>query len=129
MKRNASLPVIAILAVCVLFACQHSARHRHNISIRFSENGKTYKMQAYFNERKTEEVERYLRDQLRTHDMLAVDEEEGNAHWSSGNRTRLYINSTPGYISIKLKKRENSYASYQQVKDMCQGVAVLLKDH
>ena len=128
MKRNASFPVIALLAISVLVACQHGGRGRHNISISMSESSRKFTMQAYFNERKSEEVERYIRQQMRAHAMLALDEDEGHAQWSSGGHTRLYINSSPGHISIKLNKRENSYESYQQVKEMCQGVAVLLKD-
>ncbi len=44
------------------------------------------------------------------------------------DHTTFYIKKYPGHIKIKLDKDENSYESYETVREMCEGIKEVLID-
>ena len=45
-----------------------------------------------------------------------------NGQLTLNDNMTFYINKYPGYLEIKLDKRKNSYESYQQMKQMFEGI-------
>lgn len=126
MKKNLSTPALVIIAICVLLGCHRGGRHSLDLTV--SESGSTYKLQAYYNRNKTGEVQRYLHRQLAPNGFFAGADDYFDAHTQLNDRTKFYIKSAPGILVIKLNKRENSYASYMRIKNMCEGVAGIVKN-
>ncbi len=126
MKKNLSTPALVIIAICVLLGCHRGGRHSLDVSV--SESRSSYKMQAYYNRSKTDEVQRYINRQLAPNGLFSSADDYFDAHTQLNDKTRFYIKSSPGRLVIKLNKRENSYASYVRIKNMCEGLAGIVKN-
>ena len=128
MKKNMSIPALVIITICVLVGCNHAGRFRHGLDVSISESGSSYKMQAYYNRNKTGAVQRFINREIQPSGLYQSEDDYFDVHTELSDRTRFYIKSSPGKIIIKINKRENSYASYMRVKNICEGVANILKN-
>lgn len=43
------------------------------------------------------------------------------------DKTTFYMKSNPGELKIKLNKQDNSYESYTEIKDLCEGLKEIMK--
>lgn len=128
MKKD--FPVVATTAIlmCMFFSCSHHRRHNNSIDISISESHDIYKLQAAYNEDKTGEVQGYINRQIEPNRLFSSTEDYFDANTELKDRTKFYIKSSPGKLMIKLNKRENSYASCARIKNMCEGIAGILKE-
>jgi hypothetical protein len=129
MKKNLTLIAAVVISTCLFPSCLHHGRHHHNINISISESGDTYKLNAEYNEDKTGKVQRYINRQIEPNGLFASTEDYFDATTELKDRTKFYIKASPGKLVIKLNKQENSYASYARIKNMCEGVAGILKEN
>jgi hypothetical protein len=129
MKKNLTLIAAVVISTCLFPSCLHHGRHHHNINISISESGDTYKLDAKYNEDKTGKVQRYINRQIEPNGLFASTEDYFDATTELKDRTKFYIKASPGKLVIKLNKQENSYASYARIKNMCEGVARILKEN
>lgn len=121
------VPLIALIALaCITFmSCRH---HDRDVSISYYDGDRSYSMNAYFSQRKIRKVERYLER------MLGDDGNRSFAHSRINGRVRfdddgiIYIKKYPGHIKIKLNKYENSEATYERVREMCEGLKDVIID-
>jgi len=129
MKKKLTFMTAAVLSICLLTSCLHHGRHHHNINISISESGNIYKLNAEYNEDKTGKVQRYINRQIEPNGLFGSTEDYFDVTTELKDRTKFYIKASPGKLVIKLNKQENSYASYARIKNMCEGVAGILKEN
>ena len=109
---------IALISICV--SC--SARHQGGTSVSISETQKYYSMSAYYDKSKTRQVQLCLDKHLGTNNTISFENAETDATITLDDRTKFYIKSLPGELEIKLDKEENSFESYNEIKEMCSAV-------
>jgi hypothetical protein len=129
MKKKLTFMAAALLSICLFPACKHHGHHHNNINISISESGDIYKLNAEYNEDKTGKVQRYINRQIEPNGLFASTEDYFDVTTELKDRTKFYIKASPGKLLIKLNKQENSYASYARIKNMCEGVAGILKEN
>jgi hypothetical protein len=124
------LPVItaAVITICFFLSCSHFGRRNHGMDISVSESGNIYKLRADYNEDKTGKVQRYINQQIAPNGLFASTEDYFDANTELRDRTKFYIKASPGKLLIKLDKKENTYASYARIKNMCEGIVTILKE-
>ena len=83
---------------------------------------------ARFDERKTHDIEMYLKECAKSIDGRYVSggHDYIDANLILDDDTRVYVKSHDGRLKIKFNKEDNSVASYERVKDMCEGIKQLL---
>ena len=120
------LPTTTVFIACFfLFSCSHHGYRGLNVGV--SESRDSYKLHAEFNEDKTGKVQGYINRQIAPNVLFASTEEYFDANTELGDRTLFYIKSSPGRLLIKLDKRKNTRASYERIKNMCEGIVAILK--
>lgn len=118
-----------LFLLSALSSC-HWHRHYHDVSISINDDEDIYQLSARFDERKTVAIEKYLRQCSKSIDgsfMYNGNEHDYiNANLILDDDTRVFVKSHNGRLKIKFNKEENSAASYERVKDMCEGIKELL---
>ena len=128
MKKYSALQIFAAIALLfVLFSCSYHRRH-HGLDVSVSESHDSFRLRAYYDEDKTGKVQRYINRQLEPNGLFASNHDYFDVTTELTDRTKFYIKASPGKLFIEINKNENSYASYNRIKMMCQGVAEVLKE-
>ncbi len=129
MRKKSTLQTFAVIVLmCVLFSCsRHRRYHSGNLDVSITDSYQTYKLQAYYDEDKTAMVQRYINRQMEPNGLFESTDDYFDVTTELKDRTRFYIKASPGRLIIKINKRENSYQSYARVKNICEGVAGILK--
>lgn len=120
MKKQTRL--FFVLACLVVTGCGH----RGNTNITFNESGPYFSMIASFHKSKTEEVEKYMDQELRSLTGKSFRNTNFDADLSFDNRLNFYIKKYDGFLKIKMNRHENSRESYQKVRAMCEGIKKIL---
>jgi hypothetical protein len=79
-------------------------------------------MKAYFDRRKTIEVENYMNEKIGDRSHMSFTNTRIDGQISLDDHTIFYIKKYPGFLEIKLDKDQNNFDSYQRVKAMCEGI-------
>ena len=111
-----------------VFSSCHWHRHYHDVSISINDDEDIYQLSARFDERKTHDIEMYLKECAKSIDGRYVSggHDYIDANLILDDDTRVYVKSHDGRLKIKFNKENNSAASYERVKDMCEGIKQLL---
>ena len=124
MRKSFLLSGSCMLVICFNLSCYHF--DHHNTSISISETKAAYKMSAWFDKSKTGKVHEYMNKKLGKKNNISFINAEIDAMVTLDDRTTFYIKSLPGDLTIKLDKESNSYESYTEIKEMCEGVKAVI---
>jgi len=128
MKKNSTIQlVLAVAFLCTLFSCTYHRRHRHFTDVTISESSGTYRLRADYNEDNTQKVQRYINRCIEPNGLFSSTEDYFDANTELKDHTKFYIKASPGKLLIKINKGENDYESYARIKNMCEGIATILK--
>jgi len=119
MKRSCFVTLLFIV-VC-MGACRHRF-HQGRTSIQLKENELHYSMEANFNEDRTRAVQEYMNDVLGERNHMSFTNAVMDAWLTLDDHTHFYIYSYPGELNIKFNKHENSTESYNEIKQLCEGL-------
>ena len=104
--------------------------HHHGYTdISYNESGHYYSMKAYFNKNKTRKVENYMDERIGDRSKFSFVSTRIDGQIALDDRTTFYIKKYPGQIKIRLNKYENSEASYERVREMCEGIKEILSEN
>ena len=120
MKKNSFALMCNLLLVWFCLSCTQSNNGNVNISI--SESEDYYKMLAHFSTGKTGDVDKFMDHKIGRRSNMSFANSRIDGKLSLDDHITFYIKKYPGYLQIKLDKEENSDASYQRVKSMCEGI-------
>ena len=113
-----------IFLLTVLNSCFNY--HGNDVSISIKESEEEYQLSAYFDESKTRTVQNYIDEYTGTNGIFRSGNVEIDVTTTLEDNIRVYIKSRPGRLKIKFDKEGNSEASYEKVKDMCEGIKEIL---
>lgn len=120
-KGNFVLPVIC----CLFISCwNHDGR---NTSIRFSESGNYYTMEAWFHKKRTRAVETYMDGKLGRQSNMSFANTRIDGELTLDDRTTFFIKKSPGHIRIEFDRNQNSVESYHEIRSLCQGIKGVLE--
>ncbi len=117
-------------ALTVLTAMGISCSDIHygnDTQITISESDDVFKMSAFFDRNNTTKVRRYMDQHLRHHANMSFEHAEVDANLTLDDNTNFYIKSQPGALRIRIDKHSNSERSYNEVKEMCQGIKAMIE--
>ncbi|MEO6407035.1 MAG: hypothetical protein ABIY51_09165 [Ferruginibacter sp.] len=113
----------SIIFFCLtVFITITSCRHHNDTSISFRDAERYYSMNAYFNRNQTRKLEYYLDRKLKRENNFSFVNTDVNDIVSLDNNASFYLRKTPGHIEIKIDKDANSFAAYQRVRSLCEGM-------
>lgn len=114
------LPLVLTSFVALLLCgCNNN---RNSISITTKDNNKYYQFKARFNQKKSEQIKYCLRKNLMQYADVSIDDNYINETIVLNNDTKFYLQTAPGKIKVELNKFENSEASYNQIKKLCEDI-------
>ncbi len=97
-----------------------------NTDISYSEGSRYYSMKAHFNKNQTRKVESYMDETIGDRNMSFINTRI-TGQLALDDHTTFYLKEYPGFLEIKLDKRENSHESYQRIRAMCEGIKEVVK--
>ena len=111
----------------IVITCNSSCMHRHHgTSIQIRENHTFFSMEAYFDENKTRKVQQFMNSELGDRNSVSFTNTRMDAMITLDDKTTFYMKSFPGELKIKMNKLENSYQSYTEIKDLCEGLKEII---
>jgi hypothetical protein len=117
MKR-VSIHLFLFLSMTIS-ACRH---HGNETSVTVKDSHRYYYLEASFNEDLTHDVERYLNDKIGQSDPSILIDGSGERRITLSDHSSFHLVTEPGYVELKLDKGQNSKASYQRIRSICQGL-------
>lgn len=121
-----SLFAIAALALFVVWAKHEISRRDTSITV--SESKQNYLFEASYDAAKTAEVEYYINQHIRPDQLGGSENDYIDVNTRLDDDTHFYIRESPGRLRIKLDKGENTTASCNRIRNMCNGIKSLLAD-
>jgi hypothetical protein len=113
----------------ILLLCLSSCFHHHNFSISVSDDEDEYKMDALYNKNRSHFVQVYLDDHLMNSSTVSFKDRDYDDEINLDNDTKIYINSHPGRLKIKINKRNNSKEACDEIKQVCEDLKDILADN
>jgi hypothetical protein len=112
-----------LLLTITISACSH---HRNETSVTVKDSHRYYYLEASFNENLTHDVERYLNDKIGQSDPSILIEGAGDRRITLSDHSSFHLVTEPGYVKLKLDKDQNTKASYQRIRSICQGLKAVV---
>ncbi len=116
--------------VLLLFVCGSACSSHNNNELKISvqESDHYYSFHAYFPEDKTGAVHRAVNKYMAPSGLFASVHDYMDVTTSLPDQTHFAVKASPGIIEITLNRKENTPASYEHIKEMCQQIKEALKD-
>jgi hypothetical protein len=131
MKTRFLFVTVALFLGTTLSSCYHDYHHEHdNISISIQEDDDEYRLNARFDENKTTAIDDYIKSCTGSDGHYRYTGHGNiNAMLTLDDNSQVYIKSRDGRLKIKFDKEGNSEASYERVRDMCEGIKEILSEN
>ena len=127
MKTNSIISAVVCLVLCMSICPSCSNPFDHNTSISVHETHHSYQFSASYDKNSTRKVQQYINRSTEPNGLFDSDEDYYfTANTSLEDGTKFYIKESPGKLEIKFDKQENSGASYNRIKKMCEGIKTIL---
>jgi hypothetical protein len=121
MKKVFILVAAGIFLANIFSSCFNY--HDNDISVSIQEDEEEYKLSAHFEDRKTRAVQNFIKGYTASAvNFKSMGNNYVDATVTLDDNTRFYIKSYEGRLKIKFDKEQNSEASYEKIKEMCEGV-------
>jgi hypothetical protein len=124
--KNLPLTTCYIALASLCSSC--SWHHKGETSISVSETKNYFKMSTYYDKSKTREVQKCIDKYLGSNNNFSFVNAETDATITLDDKTKFYIKSFPGELTIKFDKEENSYQSYNEIKEMCSAIKTTITE-
>ena len=95
----------------------------HDTNVKVTEDKNNYQFTASYNKHRSAEIQHYINTHIAPDD-LSGDFIDVTTTLKDG--TNFYIKEMAGRLKIKLDKQKNSEASYEKIKNMCNGIKNIL---
>jgi hypothetical protein len=115
------VPLFALACITII-----SCHHDRDIHITTNDGDNDFYMNAHFSKHKTRAIERYMDRVLGRQRNMSFINSRIDGTIALDDHTIFYIEKHPGHIKIKLDKDKNSEESYEEIRDMCEGMKEML---
>jgi len=123
MKNTFKLTAI-FFAATIFFSCHLNG----DISIKVSDSDDEYKFVAHFDKSRTRDVQRFINISIRPNGLFSGEDDRLNVDTKLQDGTAFKVQESPGELTIKIDKEDNSVASVQRIRKMCEGIKKVLAD-
>ncbi|HVW97808.1 MAG TPA: hypothetical protein VHA56_17695 [Mucilaginibacter sp.] len=127
MKASFFIAAFCLASLSVLVGWIKFKHNRDHLSITVNESRGIYGYEASFNEDLTWKVQDYINHSISPERIFSGTNDYFNVTTTLKDGTVLNIKESPGELEIKVDKEKNSWASYQRIKKICDGLTNLLK--
>lgn len=122
--RNKTISAGILLPIIVCFAsCTGSG---HNTSVSVTDTESKYEFAASYPRNKTERVQVFINNELSPNRIFGSVGNAVELNTILTDQTRIQLKSREGKIQIRLNKSENSPASLERIKKLCEGIKQVL---
>ena len=97
-----------------------------DISIKYTDSEDSYSMNALFGRSRTRAAELYMNKKIGQENNISFLNTQSDAVFTLDDGSKFYLKKSPGFIEIKLNKKENSFRAYHTIKSMCEGMKNVL---
>ena len=111
-------------AATIFFSCHRNG----DISIKVSDSDEEYKFVAHFDKSRTRDVQRFINKSIRPNGLFSGEDDRLNVDTKLQDGTAFKVQESPGELTIKIDKTENSGASVNRIRKMCDGLKKVLAD-
>lgn len=126
MKASVLFATFSIIALSVFLFWARFNFYYHGVNITVNDDAGSYTLTARYDRAETGKVERYINSCISPDHMGSSDHDYIDAYTTLNDKTRFYINESPGFLKIKLDKNANPSYSYYRIRKMGEGVKDLL---
>lgn len=123
--KNRPFIIAVLLIIVVLFSC-HYHHNSNDVAVSISEDEDEYRFSAKFDESKTKMIQNFMSNRFTGNEIFNGGNVKIDATTTFEENAPVYIKFHPGRLKIKFNKEENTEASCEHVKDMCEGIKELL---
>ncbi len=116
-----SIPIIFLLVIFV--SCNNI--NDHNVSVSISENEGGYKFSAKYPSKKNKEIQTYI-EKCTGNNQLFSNKGNCNTTVTLEDNIQLFIKKTNGKLIIKVENEESESQSYNNIKQIGNGIKQIL---
>ncbi|WP_113654320.1 hypothetical protein [Pedobacter namyangjuensis] len=116
--------IIGFITIMLATSCRFN---NENQSIQVVVTEGTYVFEAKYPKEKTERVVNYIEKVLNDDSFFASDEGEKSGAVVLNDGKNFRVKSSPGFLEIEFRKKENSETNYKELVKLCSGVKEQLK--
>jgi hypothetical protein len=109
--------VLSILSFTVFTIL--SCNKPDDLKLSVKDTDSQYKFSAQYDQRKTIAVQQYLNTRLKPNRIFSDHTEDVEKDIKLTDGTVFHLESSPGKLEIELEKKQNSSASYQNMREVC----------
>ena len=117
---------LLLISISLVPSCIH--HNNHSLYIKVDESDAGYKFYASFPDDLTSKVHHVVNNSISPNGLFGSANDFMNINTTLQDQTTFAVKASPGFIEIKINKRENSEASYDRIKEMCAKIKRSLKD-
>ncbi|MDO3642524.1 hypothetical protein [Mucilaginibacter sp. L3T2-6] len=127
MKASFFLALLCLASLSIFVGWMKFQHNNDNLSISVTDTDDTYALSAKFDENYTGRVQDYINHSIKPTDLFRSARDYFNVITRLKDNTEFHIKESPGELEVEFDKKKNSYASYQRIRKMCEGISNLLK--
>ena len=127
MKASFFLALLCLASLSIFVGWMKFQHNNDNLSISVTDTDDTYALSAKFDQNYTERVQDYINHSIKPTDLFRSAHDYFNVITRLKDNTEFHIKESPGKLEVEFDKKKNSYASYQRIRKMCEGISNLLK--
>lgn len=127
MKASFFLALLCLASLSIFVGWMKFQHNNDNLSIAVTDTDDTYELSAKFNEDFTGRVQDYINHSIRPNNLFRSTHDYFNVTTRLNDNTEFHIKESPGELEVEFDKKKNSYASYQRIRKMCEGISDVLK--
>ncbi|MCU0323346.1 MAG: hypothetical protein MUE72_13075 [Chitinophagaceae bacterium] len=120
-KQNLFILPLILVSFALLLLCSCNL-NSNRVSITIKDYNSYYQFKAKFNRNKTERVKQCLNKNLIGFASFSVEDSRFNETITLDGEDEFKLRFSPGTITIKFNKQNNSEAAYIQIKNLCAAV-------
>ena len=122
MRKIKNIFILSLLMIVTCAGCIFDW-NSHDTNVKVTEDKNNYQFTASYNKHRSAEIQHYINTDIAP-DNLSGDFIDVTTTLKDG--TTFYIKEMAGLLKIKLDKQKNSEASYEKIKNMCNGIKNIL---
>lgn len=127
--KTTNFVIVLFFVFCTIgFSQSQKNVTKDHTSVSIRESEAFYQLSADYDPSKTRKVQTCMDDHLNEKGDASFKNAQLDATMTLTDKTTFYIKSSPGKLSLKFNKKQNSSASYVKFKKLGEGLKSLLDE-
>jgi hypothetical protein len=126
MKAHLIFMALVMTTSRPIFSHADTDNQRQSATISVSDTRETYVFTASYDRSATNKVEKFINRNISPGHMGSSENDLIDASTTLADHTSFHIKESAGNLEISIKKNENSQASVERIRKLCNGVKALI---